>query len=74
MSPGQVSFPINHAWRSQAAFTWAEVFIYYIDHLPQVEELGERTRGLSVSAITDCRVQPVHHTVQVLIEQVGMDV
>ena len=40
ISPGQVSFPI---WTSQAAFTWAEVFIYYIDHLPQVEEFGERT-------------------------------
>ena len=35
MSPGRVCFPINHAWR--------EDFIYYIDHLPQVEELGERT-------------------------------
>ena len=43
ISPGQVSFPINHAWPSQAAFTWAEVFIYYIDHLPQVEEFGEHT-------------------------------
>jgi len=26
---------------SQAAFTWGEVFIYYIDHLPLVEEFGE---------------------------------
>jgi len=43
MSPGQVSFPINHAVPSQAAFTWAEAFIYYIDHLPQAEEFGEST-------------------------------
>jgi hypothetical protein len=43
ISPGEVSFPINHTWPSQAAFTWGEVFIYYIDHLPQVEEFGEHT-------------------------------
>ena len=43
ISPGEVSFPINHTWPSQAAFTWGEVSIYYIDHLPQVEEFGEHT-------------------------------
>ena len=52
ISPGEVSFPINHTWPSQAAFTWGEVFIYYIDHLPQVEEFGEHTWGLSMSAIS----------------------
>ena len=41
--PGEISFPINHTWPSQAAFTWGEVFICYIDHLPQVEEFGEHT-------------------------------
>jgi len=43
ISPGEVSFPINHTWPSQAAFAWGEVVIYYIDHLPQVEEFSEHT-------------------------------
>ena len=43
MSGAEV-FPHHvHALPSQAAFTWAEAFIYYLDHLPQVEEFGERT-------------------------------
>jgi hypothetical protein len=41
ISPSQVSFPIYHTWPSQAAFTWGEVFIYYVDHPPLVEEFGE---------------------------------